>query len=267
MLRAMEKVRLASLVLSLVSLVACQKPTPAEPASAPALAGPELTAMPGDHATPTPGSNELPPGHPSINGPAVNAPSLDAPSVDGKTMPPGHPAVGGAAPGAAPAGPAPTGPATAGGLTWNETAPLVRRAPKSNMRAAEYGIAGDDHAELSVFYFGEGAAGGVDANIERWLGQFSQADGSDTAKKAKRSEIKVAGMAVSQVETTGTFAGGMGNPGAGPATDYMLLGAIANGPNGAVFFKLTGPRAAVEKARAAFGKMVASLHPEAPTAH
>ena len=69
------------------------------------------------------------------------------------------------------------------------------------------------------------------------IGQFTQADGSDTAKLAKRSEIKVQGMSVSLVEATGNFGGGMGMPGAAPTamSDAMLLGAIANGPKGAVF--------------------------------
>ena len=41
--------------------------------------------------------------------------------------------------------------------------------------------------------------------------------------------------------------------------DAMLLGAIAKGPLGSVFFKLVGPRDQVEGARAAFDAMIDSL--------
>jgi hypothetical protein len=159
----------------------------------------------------------------------------------------------------------PSAAASAGGLTWTDAKPLVRRAPKNSMRAAEYGIEGDDRAELSVFYFGPDPGEVVEPNVTRWLGQLQQPDGSDTAKKAKRSESKVAGMTVSFVEAQGTFSGGMAMPGAqAPQAleDAMLLGAIAAGPKGAVFFKLVGPRAAVERARPGFQAMLSSLRPE-----
>ena len=172
------------------------------------------------------------------------------------TAPAAQPAANAAQPAAAA-----TGPASAGGLAWTDPAGLVRRQPKSSMRAAEYGVEGDEQAELTVFYFGEGQGGAVEPNIARWIGQFTQADGSDTAKLAKRSEIKVQGMSVSLVEATGNFGGGMGMPGAAPTamSDAMLLGAIANGPKGAVFFKLTGPRAVVTRARPAFDALIQSL--------
>jgi hypothetical protein len=169
-----------------------------------------------------------------------------------------------AAPVAPAAAPAPTGSPTAGGLTWSAEAPLQARAPKSRMRAAEYGLATDPQAELSVFYFGPGQGGSADDNITRWLGQLSQPDGSDTSKLAKRSERKVGALAVTLIEATGTFSGGMAMPGApapAPQTDAMLLGAIAQGPEGPVFFKLVGKREAVEAARGAFDGLIGSLRP------
>jgi hypothetical protein len=51
-----------------------------------------------------------------------------------------------------------------------------------------------------------------------------------------------------------------GMPTAEPLPDAMLLGAIAQGPSGPVFFKLIGPRASVEQARPAFDALIASLH-------
>lgn len=153
-------------------------------------------------------------------------------------------------------------PPSAGGLTWSDAAPLARRAPKSPMRAAEYGLSGDDKLELAVFYFGPDQGGSVDANITRWLGQITQPDGSDTAAKAKRTTRDVGGVSVSVLEVSGTFSGGMNMPGAPaaePMTNATMLAAIASGPSGPIFFKMTGPAQAVDHSRAAFDQMIGSL--------
>jgi hypothetical protein len=105
----------------------------------------------------------------------------------------------------------------------------------------------------------------VEPNLTRWLGQFTQPDGSDTAQKAKRSQRKLGGMNVVTVDATGTYSGGMGMPGAAPAApqpDSQLLGAIVSGPKGPVFFKLTGPRESVERARPGFDALLHSLRAE-----
>jgi hypothetical protein len=157
---------------------------------------------------------------------------------------------------------APSGQASAGGLQWRDVPPFVRRAAKSSMRAAEYGIEGNDQAELAVFYFGPDQGGTVEANEKRWLGQFTQPDGSDSESKAKRSKRSVGGVEVSLIEVAGNYSGGMAMPGAAappPIQDAMMLAAIASGPQGPVFFKLVGPRAAVEQAREGFDQMIGSL--------
>ncbi len=188
----------------------------------------------------------------------AKAPAAAAPGSPKTEVPTSQPAVTATAA-------APTGAPSAGGLTWSEALPFVRRAPKNSMRAAEYGIEGEERAELSVFYFGPDQGDVVEPNVTRWLGQFKQPDGSDTAAKAKRSERKVTDIKVSMVEAEGMFSGGMGMPGA-PAPealpDAMLLGAIAQGPKGSVFFKLVGPKAAVEGARTGLQAMLDSLHAE-----
>lgn len=154
---------------------------------------------------------------------------------------------------------------SAGGLTWQAPKPFESRTPKSSMRVAEYGIEGDTSSELGVFFFGADQGGSVDANMTRWIGQFTQPDGKET--QAKRSERTVKGIDVSLVEAQGTFSGGMAMPGAPqPAAimDAMLLAGIAKGPGGPVFFKLVGPRASVEAARGAFDGLIESLKPVSP---
>ena len=50
--------------------------------------------------------------------------------------------------------------------------------------------------------------------------------------------------------------------GAKPVSGYRLLGAIAEGRSGNVFFKLTGPSKTIAAQQAAFDQMLASIQPE-----
>jgi hypothetical protein len=131
------------------------------------------------------------------------------------------------------------------------------------MRAAEYGVRDFADAELSVFYFGRDQGGGVDENITRWVDQFQQPDGSSSRGTAQIERTEVAGMPVTTVEAAGAFVGmrGMGAP-SGPRPGFRLLGAIVQGPEGMVFFKLTGPATAVDAAEGAFRTLIQSIHPE-----
>lgn len=153
---------------------------------------------------------------------------------------------------------------SAGGLRWQHGAPFEPRAPKSSMRAAEYGVGGDPRAELAVFHFGPDQGGSVEANVSRWIGQFAQPDGSDSASRAKRDKREVAGVPVTLLEVAGNYSGGMAMPGAPQPEampDAMMLAAIAEGPSGPVFFKLVGPRATVERVRGDFDRLVGSITP------
>lgn len=152
----------------------------------------------------------------------------------------------------------------AGGLRWKVQAPLVARPPASSMRAAEYRVTGDgaDEAVMTVFYFGPDQGGTVQANVDRWIGQFSQADGKDSQAVAKVEDQKVGDLKVRRLDLTGTYADAMGpmmQAKAEPKSDYRLLGAIVEGPKGPVFFKLVGPSSTVEKAKAAFDSLIGSI--------
>lgn len=158
---------------------------------------------------------------------------------------------------------APASGTEAGGLEW-KVAKAWEVQPDRPMRAGTFHLPaakGDkEPAELAIFYFGEGQGGAVDANIQRWIGQFEQPDGSDSAKKAKTSKQKVGGLDVTTVELTGTYQSGgmmMGPKVAKPG--YRLLGAIVEGPKGPVFFKLTGPDKTVAGSKGAFDKMLKSI--------
>jgi hypothetical protein len=126
------------------------------------------------------------------------------------------------------------------------------------MRVATYEVPGAKGAEpgqCAVFYFGPGQGGGVDANVQRWAGQFKE---KPTPKQVRRT---VAGVPVTRVDVAGTYL----NPGGGMMQSqgekpgYRLLGAIVEAPEGNVFFKLTGPAATVGGAEAAFDGLVGSI--------
>ncbi len=152
---------------------------------------------------------------------------------------------------------------SAGALTWVPPAAWKVGEPKP-MRAATYKVAaakGDpEDAEVAVFYFGQGQGGGVDANVERWINQFEQPDGKASKDAAKTKKETLAGLPVTTVELNGTYTASMGPM--GPKSNkpnYKLVGAIVEGPQGAVFFKLTGPQKTVEAGRADFMKMIKAI--------
>jgi hypothetical protein len=130
------------------------------------------------------------------------------------------------------------------------------------MRVATYRTpvaAGDkEGAEIAVFYFGQGQGGGVDANVDRWFSQMTPETGS---KKPARGKSKAGDIPVTTCTAEGTYTGGMGMGAAqtAPKKGYVLEGAIAEGPRGSVFFKLTGPKKTVGKEKASFEALVKSL--------
>ena len=148
---------------------------------------------------------------------------------------------------------------TAGGLTW--TAPAGWKAQGERpMRAATYAVpkaAGDsEDGECAVFYFGPGQGGGVEANIQRWYGQFESASQPPAPRKAMAGKYKV-----TYVEHGGTYKSGgpMMGTAAAQKPGFQLLGAIVEGPEGSVFFKLTGPAKTVAASKAAFEKMIQGI--------
>jgi hypothetical protein len=106
-----------------------------------------------------------------------------------------------------------------------------------------------------VFFFGPGQGGSVQDNIDRWVHQFEDAGNADRSAKG------INGLKVSMVKVQGTYAG-MAGPmmgGGEKKTNYALLGAIVEAPQGMVFFKLTGPKATVGSIEPVFNDLIGSL--------
>jgi hypothetical protein len=151
------------------------------------------------------------------------------------------------------------------GLRWTPPAGWKNEGARP-MRAATYNVApaaGDQAgAECVVYFFGEGQGGSVDANIERWKGQFRTPDGKPAAAQiAKRTSH---GLTITTIDTSGEYSG-MAGPAAReqPAVSgYRLLGAIVEGPRGNVFVKFTGPAKTMAANQKQFEQLVASFQRE-----
>lgn len=146
-------------------------------------------------------------------------------------------------------------------LTFEATGDWKSITPKSRILEKEIEVpkVGDDEAAGRLTMMGAG--GSIDANIQRWEGQFSQSDGS--AAEAKTKKMTVDGMDVTMVDISGTFSQTMGGPFSGGKKvenpDYRMLAAIIEtAGEGNYFVKLVGPAATVNANEAEFEKMIKS---------
>ena len=148
------------------------------------------------------------------------------------------------------------GPQAGAGLRWDVPTAWKSVSNASPMRKATYRapkVEGDtDEPELTVIQ----AGGTVEANLDRWAGQFE--GGKESLDRKDRT---VAGLKVAVAEAHGTFNGGgmPGAPAAGPKSGWALLGAIVQTPGTSWFFKMVGPAKSVAAAKADFDKLINSL--------
>jgi hypothetical protein len=139
--------------------------------------------------------------------------------------------------------------------------------PKSGIVETEFAVPSDgDEAPGRMTVMGAG--GSVQANVDRWYGQFSQPDGSATKDKATTKTLKLGGCTVTLVDVAGTFKDMPGGPFAGGQAverpGYRMLAAIVETPEkGSYFLKFYGPGATVAKHADGFRKMVEGLVPAA----
>jgi hypothetical protein len=188
------------------------------------------------------------------------APPPTEPAGEAK-LPPGHPPVSAGATSSAIQPPPPGSGTGSAGMSWAVPEGWLQETPSSSMRKAQYRVPGPGgDGECAVFYFGPGQGGDPLSNAQRWAAQFKKPDGSLAADALKTSELQIGEMKVLRVEVRGTYAAGMtmGSP-TEEKPGYMLLGAIAEGPDSNWFFKLTGPEKTVEAQREAFETMLNSL--------
>ena len=149
-----------------------------------------------------------------------------------------------------------------GGVKFEVPKAWKSSKPTSRMRVAQFAVdpaEGDkDKAELVVTTFA-GAAGGIDANLDRWKKQFEDKDGKPAeitheTRKGKNVEVTFA-------EAHGRYVAAItpGSPEKYDKTDWRLLGVIVQTPETSYFFKMVGPEKTVKNARPAFEAMIKTI--------
>ena len=150
-------------------------------------------------------------------------------------------------------------------LKFTVPAGWVEEERTSSMRVAQYRLpkaTGDaEDASLVLYYFGQGQGGSTAANIERWVNQIQQADGSASKGKAKEENLEANGLKVTTVDVSGTYvaetAPGSGNFHNKPG--YRLRAAVVETPKGSYFVKLVGPEKTVAQWNESFLSYVRSF--------
>lgn len=138
-----------------------------------------------------------------------------------------------------------------------------KKKPENRIIEHEFAVPPSDGDKETGRVTVMGAGGTVDANIERWIGQFSQPDGSDTHKIVKQKEMKVGGIDVRTVDISGTYNDSRGPFSGIPAVErpkYRMMAAIISSKKaGNYFVKFYGPQQTVADNEKAFQSVIDSL--------
>lgn len=130
--------------------------------------------------------------------------------------------------------------------------------PTSNLRQANFQVAGDPKAECYMTMLG-GEGGGLAANLNRWRTQMHQP--AYTAEElAALPTIELFGRPATFVDISGDFTGMNATE---KLTGQRLVGLALVEPGGSVFLKMTGPANVVGEQLDAFKALAKSFHLEA----
>jgi len=138
----------------------------------------------------------------------------------------------------------------------------TKETPKFDMIESEFKIPATEGESLPGRVTIMASGGPVEANIDRWIGQFQQPDGKDTKDKTKIEKKTISHATVHIVEISGTYLDAAGGP-QGPKTErenYMMLGAIIEMPeSGNYYVKSYGGQETMKANRDGFKKMIEGL--------
>lgn len=154
---------------------------------------------------------------------------------------------------------------TAGELRFKAPTEWVVEKPSSTMRLAQYKLPnaeGDgEDASLVLYFFGTNQGGSVQANVERWISQLEQPDGSSSAAKAKQETLTVNELKIATIDLTGTYIAETA-PGSNVRhnkPDFRLRAAVIETPKGTHYVKLVGPSKTVSRWDKAFNAYLQSF--------
>jgi hypothetical protein len=141
---------------------------------------------------------------------------------------------------------------TVAGVTMDIPEGWTPEPPASSMRLAQFSLPGDaGPAELSVFAVG----GGIDMNIDRWIGQFSDVVAGPERDTISRDGLEIGTLFIAGSYVVGPMMGGTGEPQPGTA----FLGAVILNGSQQAQLKLVGPAATIEAQRDAWNSMIESV--------
>lgn len=104
------------------------------------------------------------------------------------------------------------------------------------------------------------ATGSVQANVDRWIAQVEQPDGSSSKEKAKTATKKVGDIELNTFDLSGTYldSRGPGTPVSKKEKYRVLAGILNTKKSGTYFFKFYGPEKLVAENEKAFSEMLES---------
>lgn len=142
-------------------------------------------------------------------------------------------------------------PVTIDGLTSKAPAAWKEIKTTSQMRFKQFAVPkveGDEaDAELVIYFFGTGGGGGVQANIDRWKGQFKPPEGKSIDDVAKTEEMTVGKVKVTYFDVNGTFLYKRTpmDSKVEERPNHRMLAVIFESENGPYFFRFVGPEKTV----------------------
>lgn len=162
---------------------------------------------------------------------------------------------------------------TMSGLGFSPQEGWVRQQTEGPPRLAQYelpgtngsggGGSGGGPATLTIFYFGPQGAGSVEANMERWIGQFQQPDGRDAHEVAQLTHVRVNDLDVHNVDISGTYvAQAPGSQQARNDPDFRMIASVVDTAAGPYYIRFLGPAATIDLRMGAYDRFTSSLRPE-----
>ncbi len=134
--------------------------------------------------------------------------------------------------------------------------------PRGPMRMAQWIIPGPGgDAELVVYRF-KGGAGGVEANMKRWKGQFQPPEGKTVDDIGTVTKLTVGTLSMSKLDVGGHYVAAV-RPGADQKHDepeYRLLAAIVENSGDPLFLKAVGPEKTLGQWTESFDTMLQSVN-------
>lgn len=137
----------------------------------------------------------------------------------------------------------------------------VSKEPRSRIVEFEFEVPASEGDDTPGRVTVMGAGGGVQANIDRWKGQFKAGEGEEVAADVKKQTV--ADQEVHVVDIKGIYLDKPGPFVPGPGTErpnYRMIGAvIVTKDAGQYFVKMYGPQKTMDAAQSGFQKMIEGL--------